>query len=141
VVFTVIGFAPSGKAGPTFHMICRVVGPLAILAGALMLRGRKVIVRITSSALHIPGAVIPWKDIDNFQRVREARNYWIGINLKTKRTDLDGVARKAQKVLHAIGSRCAEFDYAILETDLPRSGLWFIDECQRRMAAAGGAKS
>lgn len=138
LVFTVIGFVPFGKAGPTFHMICRVAGPAAILAGIVMLRRRKVIVRITSLALHIPGAVIPWIDIDNFQRVREARNYWIGINLKTRRTDLDGVAKKAQKVLHAMRSRCADFDYVILETDLPRSGLWFIDECQRRMAAAGG---
>jgi hypothetical protein len=40
-------------------------------------------------------------------------------------------------MLRAMGSRGADFDYAILETDLPRSGQWFIEECQRRMAASG----
>jgi len=35
-----------------------------------------------------------------------------------------------------MGSPGADFDYVILETDLPRSGLWFVEECQRRIAAA-----
>jgi hypothetical protein len=35
-----------------------------------------------------------------------------------------------------LGARGAEFDYAILETDLPRSGLWFVEECRRRAAAS-----
>ena len=29
----------------------------------------------------------------------------------------------------------AYFDYSILETDLPRSGVWFLEECRRRVAA------
>ena len=25
--------------------------------------------------------------------------------------------------------------YTIMENDLPRSGIWFVEECRRRMAA------
>src|SRR5262245_33548807 len=131
VVFTLIGILPFGKAGPKFHTICLLAGPVLIVIGIVMLRSRKVIVTMTSTALHLQGAVIPWGDIESFQRIREARNYWIGINLKTKRTDLGKMARGARAVLNAMGSRGTDFDYIILETDLPRSGLWFIDECQR----------
>ena len=69
---------------------------------------------------------------------RERRNYWIGVNLKTRRTDLDEVAKKARAALRAMGSPGADFDYVILETDLPRSGPWFIEECRRHAAGRGG---
>jgi hypothetical protein len=138
LVFTVIGLVPFGKAGPTFHTLCLIAGPVLVVIGIVMLRRRKVIVRMTSEALHLRKTVIPWNDIQSFERVRERRNYWIGINLKTRRTDLDEVAKKARAALRAMGSPGADFDYVILETDLPRSGIWFIEECQRCMAAAGG---
>jgi len=138
VAFAVIGFVPFGKAGPTFHTICRIAGPLAILAGIVLLRSRKVFIRMTASGLQLHQTVIPWTDIQGFQRMRSRRNYWIGINLKTPQTDLDKIALKARAVPRAMGDPGADFDYVILETDLPRSGLWFIDECQRRMAAAAG---
>jgi|SRR5215471_9640723 len=134
VVFTVIGLVPFGKAGPTFHEICLLVGPVLAMIGIVLLRRRKVIVKMTSDALHLPNVVIPWSEIQSFERVRDRRNYWIGVNLKTRRSDLDEIAKKARAVLKAMGSPGADFDYAILETDLPRSGLWFIEECQRRMA-------
>jgi hypothetical protein len=35
----------------------------------------------------------------------------------------------------------ADFDYVILETDLPRSGPWFLEECRRRVAAAEAARA
>jgi hypothetical protein len=136
LVFTVIGFVPFGKAGPTFHTICRIVGPAAILAGIVMLHRRNVIVRITSSALCLRNAVIPWNEIASFQRFRLARSYWIGINLKIKRTDLGESAKKAEAILRAMGKSSPDVDYVIMETDLPRSGRWFINECERRMAAA-----
>jgi hypothetical protein len=69
--------------------------------------------------------------------VRCRRNYWIGINLKTRRTDLDAVALKARAALRAMGDPGADFDYTILEADLPCSGPLFIEECQRRMKEAG----
>src|SRR5262245_53571902 len=136
-IFTVMGIGRFGKAGPTFYTFCLVVGLAAILIGVWMLRRRGVIVRMTASALHLQGAVIPWAETRSLERVLERRNYWIGVHLKTPRTDLDGIARKAQAALRAMGSRCADFDYTLLETDLPRSGPWFIEECERRMAAAG----
>jgi len=115
-----------------------MVGLVALAGGVLLLRRRPIIVRLTSTALHLRGVVIPWTAIRSLERVRSGRNYWIGIHLKEKRTDLDSVALKAQSVLRALRDRCADFDYAILETDLPRSGVWFVAECERRMAAAGG---
>lgn len=137
LVFTAIGFLRFGKAGPTFHTICVLAGLAAILGGILLLRSRPVIVRLTPSALELRGAVIPWGEIRSLERVREGRNYWIGVHLKTPRTDLDSIALKARAALEAMRSRGADFDYVVLETDLPRSGLWFVDECRRRVAAAG----
>ena len=139
LVFTVLGLGRFGKAGPTFYTLCLVVGVVALLAGTWMLRRRGVIVRMTSSALALPGVAIPWTDIRSVERVRDGRRYWIGVHLKTPRTDLDGVALKARAALRAMGSPGADFDYAILETDLPRSGVWFAEECQRRVAAAATA--
>ncbi len=136
VVFVAIGFLPFGKAGPTFHTICVLVGLVAIPGGILLLRNRQVIARLTPSALHLRGVIIPWSAIESLERVRDRRNYWIGINLKTKRTDLDSVALKARAALRAMGSPGADFDYSILETDLPRPGLWFLEECRRRVAEA-----
>ena len=136
VIFAVLGLGRFGKAGPTFYTFCLAVGLLAIPIGIVLLRRRSIIVRMTSSALHLRGTTIPWTEIRNLERVRERRSYWIGIYLKTPRTDLDAVALKARAMLKAMRSPGADFDYAILETDLPRSGLWFIEECQRRMAAA-----
>ena len=138
-IFAVLGLGRFGKAGPTFYTACLVIGLLAIPIGIALLRRRPVIVRMTASALHLRGVAIPWNDIRSLERVRERRNYWIGIYLKTPRTDFDAVALKARAMLQAVRSPGADFDYAILETDLPRSGLWFIEECQRRMAAAGGS--
>jgi hypothetical protein len=136
VIFTAIGFLPFGKAGPTFHTICVLVGLVAIAGGILLLRNRGVIVRMTATALHLRDVTIPWGAIRDVERVRSGRNYWVGIFLKTPRTDLDTVALKARAALRSLGARGADFDYAILETDLPRSGLWFVEECRRRMAAA-----
>jgi hypothetical protein len=136
LVFTFLGLTRVGKAGPTFYTISAIVGVLCILAGIWMLRHRKVIVRMTSSSLHLPGVVIPWTGIQKVERVREGRRYWIGVHLKTKRTDLDGIALKARAALRAMGSPTADFDYSILETDFPRSGIWFVEECQRRIAAS-----
>jgi hypothetical protein len=136
LVFTAIGFLPLGKVGPTFHTICVLAGLAAILGGILLLRSRPVIARLTPSALELRGAVIPWAEIRSLERVREGRNYWIGVYLKTPRTDLDSIALKARAALKAMRSRGADFDYVVLETDLPRSGLWFVDECRRRVAAA-----
>jgi hypothetical protein len=135
-VFLFLGVVPIGKGGPTFRTLCLVVGPLALLGGILLLRSRKVIVRMTRDTLQIPGAVIPWKDIDRLEREYSRRNFWIHIYLRTPRTDLDGVALKARAMLSAMG-KPADYDYTILETDLPRSGIWFIEECQRRMSAGG----
>jgi len=136
LVFTVLGLGRFGKAGPTFYTLSLVVGLVALLAGIWMLRRRGVIVRMTYSALELRGVVIPWTEIQSVERVRDGRRYWIGVHLKTKRTDLDGIALKARAALKAMGSPGADFDYVILETDLPRSGLWFVEECQRRIAAA-----
>jgi hypothetical protein len=138
LLFVAIGFLPFGKAGPTFHTICVLVGLAAIPGGILLLRNRQVVARLTPSDLHLRGVIIPWSAIESLERVRDRRNYWIGIHLKTKRTDLDAVALKARAALRAMGSPGADFDYSILETDLPRSGLWFLEECRRRVAAAGG---
>jgi len=135
-IFAVLGLGRFGKAGPTFYTFCLVAGLVAVGAGIWMLRRRQVIIRMTSSALELRGVVIPWTEIRSVERLRENRRYWIGIYLKTKRTDLDGVALKARAILKAMGSRGADFDYSILETDLPRSGVWFVEECQRRIAAA-----
>jgi hypothetical protein len=139
LVFTVLGLGRFGKAGPTFYAFCLVVGLAALVAGVWMLRRRQVIVRMTSSALHLPGVVIPWTEIRSVERVRDGRRYWVGVHLKTKRNDLDGIALKARAVLQAMGSPGADFDYVILETDLPRSGVWFVEECQRRIAGASPA--
>jgi hypothetical protein len=139
LVFTVLGLGRFGKAGPTFYTFCLVVGLVAVVAGIWMLRRRQVIVRMTSSTLHLPGVAIPWTEIRSVERVRDGRRFWIGVHLKTKRTDLDGVALKARAVLQAMGSPGPDFDYVILETDLPRSGLWFVEECQRRMVATAAA--
>jgi hypothetical protein len=136
LVFTVLGLGRFGKAGPTFYTFCLVIGLAAVVAGIGMLRRRLVIVRMTSSALELRGVVIPWTEIRSVGRVRDGRRYWVGVHLKTKRTDLDGIALKARAALQAMGSPGADFDYMILETDLPRSGPWFVEECQRRMAAA-----
>lgn len=136
VIFIAIGFLPFGKAGPTFHTICVLVGLVAIAGGILLLRNRGVIVRMTATALHLRDVTIPWGAIRDVERVRSGRNYWVGIFLKTPRTDLDPVALKARAALRTVGGRGADFDYAILETDLPRSGLWFVEECRRRAAAA-----
>jgi len=135
VVFTVLGAIPIGKGGPTFRMLCLVVGPLALLVGVLLFRNRAVIVRMTSDALHIQGAVIPWKKIDRLERGYTRRNYWVHIHLKEKRTDLDAAALKARAILRALGD-AADYDYAIMENDLTRSGIWFMEECRRRIAAA-----
>jgi hypothetical protein len=93
-----------------------------------MLRRRQVIVRMTSSALELRGVVIPWTEIRSVERVRDGRRYWIGVHLKTKRNDLDGIALKARAALKAMGSPGADFDYIVLETDLPRSGVWFVED-------------
>jgi hypothetical protein len=138
-IFTVLGLGRFGKAGPTFYSFCVVVGLVAVAAGVWMLRRRQIIVRMTSSALELRGVVIPWTEIRSVERVRDGRRYWIGIYLKAKRTDLDGVAVKAQAVLRTMNSPLADCDYSILETDLPRSGVWFVEECQRRIAAAAPA--
>ncbi len=135
VVFVLLGVMPWNKGGPTFRRICLVGGAAAIAAGILLLRRRPVIVRMTSRALHLRGAVIPWKEIRDLEREYSRRNFWININLKTKRTDLDAAAHKARAALRALG-RSADFDYTIMENDLPRSGIWFVEECRRRMAAA-----
>lgn len=139
LVFTVLGLGRFGKAGPTFYAFCLVIGLLGVVAGIGMLRRRHVIVRMTSSVLQLRGVVIPWTEIRSVERVRDGRRYWIGVHLKTKRTDLDGIALKARAALEAMGSPGADFDYVILETDLPRSGVWFVEECQRRMAAAAAS--
>ncbi|HEY4229249.1 MAG TPA: hypothetical protein VGO79_03700 [Thermoanaerobaculia bacterium] len=139
VIFTAIGFLRFGKAGPTFHTICVLAGLAAILGGILLLRSRPVIVRLTPSALELQGASIPWSAIRDVERVRSGRNYWIGVYLRTPRTDLDSAALKARAALEAMRSRGADFDYVVLETDLPRSGLWFVDECRRRVAAAAAS--
>ena len=136
LVFTVLGLGRFGKAGPTFYTFCLVVGLVAVVAGIWMLRRRQVIARMTSSALELRGVTIPWTEIRSVERVRDGRRFWVGVHLKTKRTDLDGIALKARAALHAMGSPGADFDYVILETDLPRSGPWFVEECQQRMAAA-----
>jgi len=136
LVFTVLGLGRFGKAGSTFYTFCLVVGLVALAAGIGMLRRRQVIVRMTSSALEFRGVVIPWTEIRSVERVRDGRRFWIGVHLKTKRTDLDGVALKARAALQAMGSPGADFDYVILETDLPRSGVWLVEECQRRIAVA-----
>jgi hypothetical protein len=141
VIFTAIGFLPFGKAGPTFRTICVLAGLAAILGGILLLRSRPVIVRLTPLALELRGVAIPWSEIRSLERVREGRNYWIGVYLKTPRTDLDSIALKARAALEAMRSRGADFDYVVLETDLPRSGLWFVDECRRRVAAAAGSSN
>lgn len=137
MIFVTIGFLRFGKAGPTFHTICVLAGLAAILGGILLLRNRPVIVRLTDSALHVRGVIIPWTEVRDLERVRSGRSFWIGIHLKTPRKDLDVVALKARAALQAMQSRGADFDYVILETDLPRSGLWFLEECRRRIAAAG----
>jgi len=136
VMFTAIGFLPFGKAGPTFRTMCVLAGLAAILGGLLLLRNRPVIVRLTRSSLELRGVSIPWSEIRSLERVRSARNYWIGIHLRTPRTDLDSAALKARAALRVMRSPGADFDYSILETDLPRSGVWFLEECRRRIAAA-----
>ena len=135
-VFVVLGLGRFGKAGPTFYTFCIVVGLVAIAGSIWMLRNRKVIVRMTSSTLYLQGVTIPWSEIRTVERIRDGRRYWIGIDLKTPRTDLDGIALKARAVLQAMNSPAANFDYSILETDLPRSSIWFVEECQRRIASA-----
>ena len=134
-IFAVLGLGRFGKAGPTFYTACLVIGLLAIPIGIVLLGRRPVIVRMTASALHLRGVAIPWTEIRSLERVRDRRNSWIGVHLKNPRTDLDGAAQKARAVLEAMRSPGADFDYVVLETDLPRSGLWFMEECQRRMAA------
>jgi hypothetical protein len=134
-VFTVLGLGRFGKAGPTFYTLCVVVGLLAVASGAWMLRRRGIVVRMTSSELQLRDVSIPWTAIRSVERVRDGRRYWIGVYLTTPRTDLDGIALKARAVLRAVRSPCAEFDYSIIETDLPRP-VWFVEECGRRIAAA-----
>jgi hypothetical protein len=135
VVFVLLGLMPWDKGGPTFRKICLVGGAAAIAGGIALLRRRPVIVRMTSRALHLRGAVIPWTEIRDLEREYIRRNFWININLKTRRTDLDAAAQKARAALRALG-QSADFDYTIMENDLPRSGIWFVEECKRRMAAA-----
>ncbi|HEX4440400.1 MAG TPA: hypothetical protein VH854_10050 [Thermoanaerobaculia bacterium] len=135
-VFAVLGLGRFGKAGPTFYTLCLAAGLVAILGGVWLLRRRGIIVRMTSSALHLREVAIPWREIRSVERVRDGRRYWVGICLTTPRTDLDDVALKARAVLRAMRSPGAECDYSILETDLPRSTVWFVEECRRRMAAA-----
>lgn len=140
VVFFVIGVIPFGKGGPTFRTLCLVVGAAAIPLGILLWVKRPIVARLTSRALHLKDVVIPWTEIDRFERSYTRRNYWVDIYLKTKRTDLDAVALKARALMRAMG-RDADFDYSIIETDLPKSGLWFIEECKRRMGAADPTRS
>jgi hypothetical protein len=132
VVFLVIGLIPFGKGGPTFRTLSLVIGAAAIPVGLLLYVKRPIVARLTSRALHLKNVVIPWTEIDRLERTYMRRNYWIDIHLKTRRTDLDAIALKARAALRAMG-READFDYSILETDLPKSGLWFIEECRRRM--------
>ena len=139
LIFTDLGLGRFGKAGPTFYTACLVAGLLVIPIGIVLLRRRPVIVRMTSSALHLQGVAIPWTDIRSLERIRDRRNSWIGVHLKIPRTDLDAAARKARAVLQAMRSPGADLDYVALETDLPRTGPWFIEECQRRIAAATAA--
>jgi hypothetical protein len=136
-VFTVLGVIPIGKGGPTFRTLCLVVGLLALAGGVVLLKNRPVIVRMTSDALHLQGAVIPWTKIDRLERGYTRRNYWVHVHLKEKRTDLHAAALKARAILRALGD-AADYDYAIMENDLTRSGIWFMEECRRRMAAAEG---
>ena len=140
VVFSLLGVMPWNKGGPAFRTLCFAVGGAAVVGGILLLRNRRVIVRMTSGSLQIPEAVIPWTAIEKLERESSRRNFWIHIHLKTKRTDPDAAALKARAALRALGLS-SDFDYTVLETDLPRSGPWFIEECQRRIAAAGTAKS
>lgn len=135
VVFGLLGVMPWNKGGPTFRTLCLVGGAACVLGGIVLLRNRAVIVRMTSRALHLREAVIPWAEIRSVEREYLRRNFWININLKTKRTDFDAVAQKARAALRALG-QTADYDYTILENDLPRSGIWFVEECRRRMAAA-----
>lgn len=134
-VFTFLGLTRLGKAGPTFYSLCLAGGLIAIFVGIVMLQRRKVIVRMTSTALHLQGAVVPWKDIRSVEIVGFRRR-WVGIYLLTPRTDLDAIALKARAAMKAMRYAGADFDYSILETDLPRSGEWFVEACTKRATAA-----
>jgi len=135
VVFAALALMPWNKGGPTFRTFCLVLGAAALAGGVVLLRNRSVIVRMTSRALELREAVIPWTEISAVEREYIRRNFWINVHLKTKRTDLDAAALKARAALRALG-QSADFDYTILEADLPRSGVWFVEECRRRIAAA-----
>jgi len=132
LTFCVLAVLPQNRGGRNFRIFCAVTGAGAVAGGVLLLRRRGVVVRMTATELHLPGAVIPWEEIRDIRRARSYRSYWIGIYLKNPRTDLSGVQRQAQAILAANQSSLADADYAILETDLPRSGLWFLEECNRR---------
>jgi hypothetical protein len=136
-VFVVMGLVPN-KGGPTFHKLSLVGGLVSVAIGVLLYLTRGIVVRMTDQSLQIPGVVIPWRDIREVRRARAGRNYWVGIVLQTPRQDRGAIAQKIVALERAVGSQFADFDYAMLETDLPRSGQWFIDECHRRIASAGG---
>jgi hypothetical protein len=133
LTFCVLAVLPQNRGGRNFRIFCAVTGAGAVAGGILLLRRRGVVVRMTATELHLPGAAIPWGEIRDIRRARSYRSYWIGIYLKNPRTDLTGVQRRARAMLAASQSPLADADYAILETDLPRSGLWFLEECRRRM--------
>jgi hypothetical protein len=135
LTFCVLAVLPQNRGGRNFRIFCAVIGAGAVAGGVLLLRRRGVVVRMTATGLCLPGAVIPWGEIQDIRRARSYRSYWIGIYLKSPRTDLSGVQRRARAILAATQSPLADADYAILETDLPRSGLWFLEECRRRMEA------
>lgn len=133
LTFCVLAVLPQNRGGRNFRIFCAVAGAGAVVGGVLLLRRRGVVVRMTAMELHLPGAVIPWEEIRDIRRARSYRSTWIGIYLKNPRTDLSGIQRRARAILAANQSPLADADYAILETDLPRPGLWFLEECRRRM--------
>jgi hypothetical protein len=133
VVFVFLGSVPS-KAGPLFHQLAFAGGLLAIGGGIIMYLRRPVIVRLTARSLQLPGRVIvPWEKIDRLERKATMRRYWIYVFLKEPRKDLTPVQIRARQLLRASNSPGADADYSILETDLPCSGVWFVDECMRRV--------
>src|SRR5215472_17849622 len=132
LTFCVLAVLPQNRGGRNFRIFCAVTGTGAVAGGVLLLRRRGVVVRMTATELHLPGAVIPWGEIRDIRRARSYRSSWIGIYLKNPRTDLSGIQRQARAILAANQSSLADADYAILETDLPRSGLWFLEECYTR---------
>jgi hypothetical protein len=134
LTFCVLAVLPRNTGGRNFRVFCGITGVGAMAGGILLLRRRPVVVRMTATELCLPGAVIPWSELQDVRRARSYRNFWIGVYLKNPRKDLDGVSRRAREMLMAQNAPLADADYVIRETDLPRSGLWFLEECRKRMA-------